>query len=69
MKVMLAFLKFMQCMEETEVVKKIWLNMDFVYHHADNRPLKFEEFENLQQKVLYVGATPSDYELRKLMDF
>ena len=29
----------------------------------DNRPLKFEEFENLQNQVLYVSATPADYEL------
>ncbi|MDO4728231.1 MAG: excinuclease ABC subunit UvrB [Bacteroidota bacterium] len=31
----------------------------------DNRPLKFEEFENMQQQVLYVSATPADYELKK----
>jgi len=31
----------------------------------DNRPLKFEEFEDLQNNVLYVSATPADYELRK----
>ena len=31
----------------------------------DNRPLKFEEFEFLQNQVLYVSATPSDYELEK----
>ena len=31
----------------------------------DNRPLKFEEFESLQNQVLYVSATPSDYELNK----
>ena len=31
----------------------------------DNRPLKFEEFENLQNQVLYVSATPADYELNK----
>ena len=30
----------------------------------DNRPLKFEEFESLQNNVLYVSATPADYELR-----
>ncbi len=30
----------------------------------DNRPLKFEEFENLQNQVIYVSATPADYELR-----
>ena len=31
----------------------------------DNRPLKFEEFEALQNQVLYVSATPADYELGK----
>tara|TARA_X000000950_G_scaffold89952_3_gene113290 strand:+ start:4739 stop:6739 length:2001 start_codon:yes stop_codon:yes gene_type:complete len=31
----------------------------------DNRPLKFEEFENLQNQVLYVSATPADYEMQK----
>ena len=29
----------------------------------DNRPLKFEEFEFLQNNVIYVSATPADYEL------
>ncbi|MDX1363136.1 MAG: excinuclease ABC subunit UvrB [Arenibacter latericius] len=29
----------------------------------DNRPLKFEEFESLQNQVIYVSATPADYEL------
>ena len=31
----------------------------------DNRPLKFEEFEFVQNQVIYVSATPSDYELEK----
>ncbi|GAA3618593.1 excinuclease ABC subunit UvrB [Flavivirga jejuensis] len=31
----------------------------------DNRPLKFEEFEAIQNQVIYVSATPADYELRK----
>ena len=31
----------------------------------DNRPLKFEEFERLLDKVVYVSATPGDYELNK----
>lgn len=31
----------------------------------DNRPLKFEEFEAMQNQVLYVSATPADYELQK----
>ena len=30
----------------------------------DNRPLKFEEFEAMQNQVIYVSATPADYELR-----
>tara|TARA_A100000164_G_C21922193_1_gene781269 strand:- start:390 stop:2387 length:1998 start_codon:yes stop_codon:yes gene_type:complete len=29
----------------------------------DNRPLKFEEFESLQKYIVYVSATPADYEL------
>jgi excinuclease ABC subunit B len=31
----------------------------------DNRPLKFEEFEAIQRQVIYVSATPADYELQK----
>ena len=31
----------------------------------DNRPLRFEEFESLTPQVLYVSATPADYELEK----
>ncbi len=31
----------------------------------DNRPLKFEEFESLQNQVIYVSATPADYELEQ----
>lgn len=30
---------------------------------ADNRPLKFKEFEDKMDKVLFVSATPSDYEI------
>ena len=30
---------------------------------ADNRPLRFEEFEELAKEVIYVSATPADYEL------
>jgi excinuclease ABC subunit B len=33
----------------------------------DNRPLKFEEFEAMQNQVIYVSATPADYELQKSM--
>jgi excinuclease ABC subunit B len=31
----------------------------------DNRPLTFNEFESLMSQVVYVSATPSEYELRK----
>ncbi|MDE7443804.1 MAG: excinuclease ABC subunit B, partial [Muribaculaceae bacterium] len=31
----------------------------------DNRPLKFEEFEQLEGQTIYVSATPADYELQK----
>ena len=31
----------------------------------DNRPLKFEEFEKKINQVIYVSATPGDYELEK----
>ena len=30
----------------------------------DNRPLKFEEFEAIQNQVIYISATPADYELQ-----
>jgi excinuclease ABC subunit B len=33
----------------------------------DNRPLKFEEFENLVNQIVYVSATPADYELSKML--
>ncbi len=32
---------------------------------ADNRPLKFEEFEAVSGQLVYVSATPGDYELQK----
>jgi excinuclease ABC subunit B len=31
----------------------------------DNRPLKFEEFESMYSQVIYVSATPADYELQQ----
>ncbi len=31
----------------------------------DNRPLKFEEFENLSNQLIFVSATPTDFELEK----
>lgn len=31
----------------------------------DNRPLKFDEFESLVNQIIYVSATPADYELQK----
>jgi excinuclease ABC subunit B len=32
---------------------------------VDNRPLKFEEFESMLNQVIYVSATPADYELEQ----
>jgi hypothetical protein len=32
---------------------------------VDNRPLKFEEFEERMPQTIYVSATPGDYELKK----
>lgn len=32
---------------------------------VDNRPLKFDEFESLVPQVIYVSATPADYELQR----
>ena len=31
----------------------------------DNRPMKFKEFENSVNQIIYVSATPADYELNK----
>ncbi len=31
----------------------------------DNRPLKFDEFERMQSQVIYVSATPAEYEIQK----
>ncbi|MEE9442093.1 MAG: excinuclease ABC subunit UvrB [candidate division Zixibacteria bacterium] len=31
----------------------------------DNRPLFFEEFDSLQKHIIYVSATPADYEIEK----
>ena len=31
----------------------------------DNRPLRFEEFESMTKQVIYVSATPADYEIMK----
>jgi excinuclease ABC subunit B len=31
----------------------------------DNRPLKFDEYENLTNQVIYISATPGDYEMTK----
>ncbi|MBQ9318599.1 MAG: excinuclease ABC subunit UvrB [Bacilli bacterium] len=44
--------------------KEILVNYGFRLPSAlDNRPLKFEEFEKKQKQVIYVSATPGDYEL------
>lgn len=46
--------------------KTVLVNYGFRLPAAvDNRPLKFDEFEGLTDKVIYVSATPADYELQK----
>lgn len=35
----------------------------------DNRPLRFEEFENMVNQVIYVSATPAEYEFTKSRNF
>ena len=63
MKVMLLFHKLEQCGEDRS--RKMNL-VDYGFRlpsALDNRPLNFQEFESLIDKVVFVGATPSDYEL------
>jgi excinuclease ABC subunit B len=46
--------------------KEVLVNHGFRLPSAlDNRPLFFDEFESLQKKVIYVSATPADFELEK----
>ncbi len=45
-----------------EVLDRAWLSFTFC---RDNRPLRFEEFEEHIHQVIYVSATPGPYELEK----
>ena len=46
--------------------KEVLVNYGFRLPSAmDNRPLKFHEFEEKLDKIIYVSATPGDYELEK----
>ncbi len=46
--------------------KEVLVNYGFRLPSAmDNRPLKFEEFENKLRQTIYVSATPGDYEMAK----
>ncbi len=46
--------------------KKVLIEYGFRLKSAfDNRPLKFDEFENSLQNTIFVSATPADYELEK----
>ena len=46
--------------------KKVLVDYGFRLPSAmDNRPLKFEEFEKKINQIIYVSATPGDYELEK----
>ena len=47
--------------------KEVLVNYGFRLPSAmDNRPLKFPEFEEKLDKIIYVSATPGDYELEKV---
>ena len=46
--------------------KETLVKYGFRLHSAlDNRPLYFEEFENLTNDTIYISATPSEYEIKK----
>jgi excinuclease ABC subunit B len=46
--------------------KKVLVEYGFRLPSAlDNRPLKFEEFDSMTNQVVYVSATPADYELER----
>lgn len=46
--------------------KETLVNFGFRLPSAlDNRPLNFQEFETMAERILYVSATPADYELKK----
>ena len=46
--------------------KETLVNFGFRLPSAlDNRPMRFEEFESMVNQVIYVSATPGDYELDK----
>jgi len=51
----------------TDLVRKNLVDYGFRLPAAmDNRPLRLEEYEALQNQVVYVSATPADYELQKI---
>ncbi len=43
-------------------VRKRWLIMVFVYRHPGQSSLRCEEFESHVHQIVYVSATPGDYE-------
>lgn len=60
---MLCFRSFVQCMQETvRVSHRLWNTDSCLPSALDNRPLKFEEFDNLVKQIVFVSATPADYE-------
>ena len=64
MKATSAYRKYVQCTEVTVREKSILVEYGFRLPAAmDNRPLKFEEFQEMAKQVIYVSATPADYEL------
>jgi len=61
---MSAYRKYVPCIGGDRARKTNLVEYGFRMESAfDNRPLKFEEFKELAKQVIYVSATPADYEL------
>ena len=45
--------------------RKPWSSMDSPSSALDNRPLQFPEFQKIPQNLLYVSATPAEYEMEQ----
>ena len=56
----------MPCLAETFPARPTWSRIRLRMQSAfDNRPLRFEKFQTLTNQVIYVSATPADYELKE----
>ncbi len=59
----LRFRRFVECMRETSPERqRLWIMASVCLRQKDNRPMNFEEFESQIDQMLFVSATPNDYE-------